>query len=94
MNQQEKRIKIAEVCGWSDIHERGNRILGTCSKPEWREDSPIPDYFNDLNACHEAEICLLKTAKLEEEYYFGIDRNPFATAQQRAEALGKTLGLW
>lgn len=46
MTQEEKRIKIAEACGtmkWS--HALPNKEIH-CD---------VPDYFNDLNACHEIE---------------------------------------
>lgn len=76
MNQEEKRIKIAEKCGWS-----------------WAARSLLPDYFNDLNACHEMEKHL-GNVQNEENYYFAIKRSYRATAEDRAEAFGKTMKLW
>lgn len=57
MTQEQKRIKIAEACGWFEC--------GTGSSWSWRHSSftdekqdvlteNLPDYFNDLNAIHEA----------------------------------------
>jgi hypothetical protein len=104
MNQQEKRIKIAQACGW----KLANRVLPECANnaimcwirpgdSEW-EESQIPDYFNDLNDMHKAERILTLS---EEQLYFetlhetaGNTMFYRATAAQRAEAFGKTLNLW
>lgn len=66
----------------------------------------LPDYFGSLDAMHEAEKAL-PNIKLEEYYrrLLGIVTGPklatlidgcvwHATAEQRCEAFGKTLGLW
>lgn len=50
MTTNEKRIKIAEACGtlsWSE-----------CNPPGVCLGNGVPDYFNDLNAMHEAEKVL------------------------------------
>jgi hypothetical protein len=104
MNQQEKRVKIAEASGW----KLANRVLPECANnaimcwirpgdSEW-EESQIPDYFNDLNAMREVEDILTPS---EEQLYFetlhetaGNTMFYRATAAQRAEAFGKTLNLW
>jgi hypothetical protein len=61
------------------------------------------DYFNDLNAMHEAEKVAgfmsdnFKGRKLKRTWcrHMGGNLNIwFATATQRAEAFGKTLNLW
>lgn len=60
MTPEEKRIKIAEICGWSHRttdwgtywwHEERNKSLPP-GDDGFRE---CPDYLNDLNAMHEAE---------------------------------------
>lgn len=65
----EKRVKLAEVCEWQDIHRAtrkanrdpdGVRIMGHhpayCENDfEGREYKDIPRYDTDLNACHQAE---------------------------------------
>lgn len=65
LTQEEKRIKIAEACGWKCAYISGNGAIVA-----WRGDAPrckeiygrgaeeIPDYFNDLNDMHEAEKVL------------------------------------
>lgn len=70
MTTEQKRIKIAEACGWLDITrctrrlkpaEDGVCVMGTKDPPSInyaREYSFLPDYFNDLNACHQMEKML------------------------------------
>lgn len=127
LTQEEKRIKIAEACGWMDISRctrkmrpaiDGVCIRGTKDAPSVnypREYCFLPDYFKDLNAMHEAEKILKLTKKdtwnkrlveiangwpigeLDRDYDFSISSimGAFsATADQRAEAFGKTLNLW
>lgn len=80
-----------------------------CDKPSHgvpHNISELPDYFNDLNACHEAEtICLpCDSDELRDKYaellqdavYRESEKRAWfsATAGQRFEALGQTLELW
>ena len=51
MTAAEKRIWIAERCGWTDIHTDMNGLIGNC--PDGGRNFPIPDYLNSLDACHE-----------------------------------------
>src|SRR5947207_9253625 len=53
MNENEMRIEIAKLCGIKDIQ----------SAWAYGKDGslPLPDYFNDLNAIHDAEMMLFKT---------------------------------
>lgn len=116
MTTEQKRIKIAEACGYAFIDEgwrypnepdwqkykavyRGSGFVGL-AKPSW---IPIPDYFNDLNATHEMEKTMTREQQTK-HMDFLINQNSelsdmlreiaFATAAQRAEAFGLTLGLW
>jgi hypothetical protein len=96
MTQDQKRIKIAEACGW----KTGYRDLEA-----WR---PLPDYFSDLNATHKAEKVIVDWVayRINLSRVVGIGCAPdldicddiksflSATAAQRAEAFGLTLGLW
>lgn len=108
MNPEQQRIAIAEACGWKgmspdymigyspDRREPYSDRVNACPIDDLDciPLDPIPDYLDDLNAIHKAEKFCLTNARLEEEYYFAIDRNPFASASQRAEALLRTLELW
>lgn len=115
MTQEEKRIKIAEACGWTWNAECD---IGGQAFPEcWTHDDhkmafhsyELPDYFNDLNACHEMEkhvkgIGVPFTDEQARRWLdsligvcFKAGEHTFtvcATAAQRAEAFGLTLGLW
>jgi len=105
LTQEQKRIKIAEACGWINceiIQYEGfsMKAIGYRSKSAIGFES-LPDYFNDLNAMHEVEKTGI-TSDNSEDYDFCLreamqDANDYiwsATAAQRAEAFGKTLGLW
>jgi hypothetical protein len=105
MTSDKQRIAIAQACGWTHIYPRVKDTYdegkpygfppGLEIEPRYSGlSSKLPDYLNDLNAMHEAEKCCLTNAKLEEAYYFAIDRNHCATAAQRAEAFLRTLNLW
>ena len=70
MTAEQKRIKIAEACGWTCCGQVGgcepHGYPPNARKPTTRElidgNGPsawdIPDYLNDLNAMHEAEKTL------------------------------------
>jgi len=92
MNLKEINIAIAEACGWAKEH-----------KGLWVETlntyAALPDYLNDLNACHEMEKALprdgTRLAYVEMLAIFQTDHHPFfSTSQERAEAIGLTLNLW
>lgn len=63
MIPEEQRIAIAELCGWKQID-----VFSMEGIPPPRMGEPVflplPDYFNDLNACHEMERQLRKTDKI------------------------------
>lgn len=67
--ETEKRIRIAEACGWTDVRETTvlkGRVMRTgifgnpphLSAIGYTSNGIIPDYFNDLNEMHEAEKVL------------------------------------
>jgi hypothetical protein len=109
MTREEKRIKLAALEGWLfKPDEFGWHFAKPCKSSSWwkYDDSgvPFPDYFNDLNAAHKLEKVLIARGGLptyehflrfneinDSEYWYG---SIHATAAQRAEAIGKTLGLW
>jgi hypothetical protein len=98
MTAEKQRIAIAIACGWTIKH-----------KGLWVEKlqtyAALPDYFNDLNACHQMEKVL--TGKGVNAWWsyvafvnrhnptpFGTETAVHATAAQRCEAFLRTLGLW
>jgi hypothetical protein len=106
MNELQQRIKIAEACGWTDIRSTNppcgytTRYKGTPS--ETCIELPIPDFLNDLNAMHEAELLLFaKGWEWQVRYYdhlLGLSgcmnsgiHTLTLTAAQRAEAFLKIL---
>lgn len=66
MKPEIQRIKIAEACGWKNVHwyedNAGPPILSGEPPPTYKKrhryDSTVPDYLNDLNAIREAENIL------------------------------------
>ena len=111
MTPEQQRIKIAEVLGWTRIrpidqatcdeslvgcgYEGMSRQRAGCYRP-------IPDYLNDLNACHEREKILndKQGGDYDAMLWIIIHRDKtrpacwHASAAQRCEAFLKTLELW
>ena len=93
LTPEEQRVKVAELCRLDGL------VPGNSS---WRIDEKgeaayIPDYLNDLNAMHEAEM-VIPDAFVRRRYYQVLDKitgdqwnTIVATAAQRAEALVLTL---
>ena len=105
LNLDQQRIKVAELCGWQEIHidEWCGSMWGY---PAWWKPHmiyrkfPVPDYVGDLNAMHEAEskACLGGNAALYEQNLRTIMLNDektwhpwHANASQRAEAFALTM---
>jgi hypothetical protein len=115
MNEEQQRITIAQACGW-ELKSNGlspmwswqnesltHRIKWVAHK-EMASQGVLPDYLNDLNACHEMEKALSKTEGYWQLKGFGKycnelsaicgEENIIATAAQRAEAFLRTIGKW
>jgi hypothetical protein len=63
MTQQEKRIKIAEACGWKMLDGKEYKWEDPSGHifEDWSKRGVMcPDYFNDLNEMHSAEEVILK----------------------------------
>jgi hypothetical protein len=68
MSYDEKNIKIAELCGYTDIAERyidGLKLTGIFCV--MRDYTPIPNYIDDLNAMQIA----LGTMSEEQRFRYG-----------------------
>lgn len=101
MDKTQQRIKIAEACGYSLTEDK--KWFLEC-EDMYAPIKELPDYLNDLNAMHSAEklltvprwnkyrksLSVMFTDHPDDGYIFAIN----ATAEQRAEAFLRTLGLW
>lgn len=109
MKPEQQRIAIAEALGYTHVRIikaiEGPPDIGIGHHPT--EPHSVPDYLNDLNAMHEAEKVLTDEQwpqyrdELRTVVLGGIrlisqwcKADIHATAAQRAEAFGLTLGLW
>jgi hypothetical protein len=85
--------RIAEACGW----KQRKHCMGYYREGHEGWIEKLPDYYGDLNACHEMEEHLHGE---DWATYFGILQSEGmatgvrATAPQRCEAFLRTLGLW
>ena len=112
MTPQEQRIAIAEACGWTVkrwTDGEGNSVVGLLPPGVEKTSSSFrhsPDYLNDLNAMHEAEM-VLKHQQWPDYWNWlfvastrqsGTGKAEYkvthATAAQRAEAFLRTIGKW
>lgn len=101
MTPEEINRTIAEACGWKQItsYEEFWQITDRKSEKRWWCEQDLPDYYNDLNAMHEAEKELFKNFKHRAWYlhrlktYTDFD-GVTATAPQRCEAFLRTIGKW
>lgn len=120
MTDQEINTTIAEACGWKCPNgciksleyccpDCGSWDHGQCDGNEnynfSRPCSHVPDYINDLNAMHEAELVLDDVQKRNYAYELcSHGKHPFTgyelfivatrTARQRAEAFLQTIRKW
>ena len=71
MTDEQKRIKVAESCGWKCYNDNGMgwKVEHQSGVPMFQHLSlshavaHLPDYLNDLNAMHEAEKLLWEDAE-------------------------------
>jgi hypothetical protein len=105
MNKEKQRIAIAEACGWKPGKcPCGEDICNAWKTPAGDNWEYLPDYLNDLNAMHQAEMSRVDMEDggfivLFREYLHTILGHDgslaiHATAAQRAEAFLRTIGKW
>lgn len=114
MTLEEKRIALAEACGWVMISRGKWRGPDGLLYENWSKSGMLacPDFYNDLNALHEVEMSHILPIEGPDYYHalediIGKDQGvnlsggtgfsgwiAHASAPQRFEALGRTLGLW
>jgi hypothetical protein len=115
MTPEQKQIKIAEICGkFKEFETKLGSQWRSCFDENFNHidsfghilGSALPDYLNDLNACHEMENTLgkwtdcLKT-KIEQDYTENLINittqddtwYAHATASQRCDAFLMTHGV-
>ncbi len=104
LTNEQKRIKIAEACGWrivqANVHTMHVWEPGAESPARLglNLENKLPNYLNDLNAMHEAEKFL--EVHQQKVYAQLVSDNTctmfklHASAAVRAEAFGQTLNLW
>ncbi len=98
MKPEKQRIAIAEACGFkcSEYSDELGQLVAEFT----------PDYLNDLNAMHQAEMVLSRGEHYNQTGGFGlyVQNLDFvrcgrkhlieATAAERAEAFLRTIGKW
>lgn len=105
MKPEAQRIAIAEACGWKGpfVHyDSWSRVpVGLYADSPNFADQPVPDFLNDLNAMHEAELLLLPFESDAWQTYAGwlshltpLGGQDHATASERAMAFLKAIGKW
>ena len=98
MTPNEQRIAIATHLGWTEIEYARNGIFLFGLDPEGEDRRGLPKYTEDLNAMHVAEKVLSQEQR--DAYAAALWRTGtiadavLASAEQRAEALLKTIGKW
>ena len=104
LTNEQKHIKIAEACGWrivqANVHTMHVWEPGAESPARLglNLEDKLPNYFNDLNAMHEAEKILEVSQQKEYEQLVSDSTCTMfklhASARVRAECFGRTLNLW
>ncbi len=110
MDKIKQKLALAEIHGWSQVHDANSIVLGGC----WVGYPPsgqiigqyeyLPDYLNDLNVVHEIEKLLDASQWLDYSIYLGgcvedpgvedWKRICHATAAEKCEILLKVFNKW
>ncbi len=100
MSDEEKRIKIAELCGWKESDDSLHHKTWRHPDMEHHTNS-LPNYLKDLNAIYSAEISncmhIYPRREMFGHHLMGVCRESglpvwMATAAQRADAFLLTKG--
>ena len=113
MNEESIRIAIAKICypQYSHIEPTYDYTLNTDYEKDWvwviKEDVyyntalTLPDYYNSLDAMHEAETVLMPFTSDDWQAYAywlahitPLGGQDHATAPQKCEAFLRTKGKW
>ena len=101
MTDEQINQTIALALGWSNLpKDQARMVQYTARNPKGKWDN-VPNYRNDLNAMHEAELAAFKTGGAWGAYFDYLSivcdagNDPItATARQRSEAFLRTIGKW
>jgi hypothetical protein len=107
LTDEEVNLKINELCGWelspNHFEDREGCWINESTGKERFESAGLPDYLNDLNACHEFETGLDPTSQngystIWEKYCLNLEKVCifhncllYATSEQRCKAFVLTL---
>ena len=113
MTPEQQQIAIAKTCGWTAEQDSNGYWRATNQKSGhaselWLSErnvwsQGIPDYSNDLNACHEMEKVLTHDQRIDymewlglcsDDHWYKVWAYVHSTAAERCTAFIRTLGLW
>lgn len=99
MTREDQLRALAELDGWCDVKLSGRldgQLVGFPSRGVLGTRLELPDYLNDLNACHRIELNLSEHGHDVFVAHLGrlTWRAVSATAAQRCEALLRTMARW
>ena len=118
MSPEKQRVAIATACGWTAEQDSNGYWRATNQKNGhaselWLSErnvwsQGIPDYLNDLNACHEMEKVLTVAQRVTYAHQMGLLLTGgsvgraipdwwfihVATSAERCEAFLRVFGLW
>lgn len=78
LTEEQKRVKIAEVCGYKRVKPPNCAPMGYQPKDkEWSFIHHLPNYFHDLNACAEMRKAL--PPEQRKQYYLYLAREALET---------------
>lgn len=72
MKPEAQRVAIAEFCGWKAVRFEGANCYGI-DNPKAHHAKTVPDYLNDLNAMHEAEMRCFETPTERLQYLCNLE---------------------
>jgi hypothetical protein len=107
MTTEQINTAIGEACGWTQKSSHFGGSEGIWTDQSGVDHTKLPDYCNNLNAMHEAEMCIPEDKQaLYDTHLVAIVgketglipslqfRCIHASAKQRAKAFLRTVGKW
>lgn len=105
MNKDAQMVAIARACGLQLGVDESGKVMGRAklvlggNVGHWDEWEPLPDYLNDLNACHEMEKVLTDKQRLTYGNWLvklcgSWIKALSAEPDKKCEAFLRTIGQW